>query len=147
MKFLGKKKLIFVVLGVLILVGGAGFLVLGKGGSTKQPAKPVKPKVISYVNLEPFVVNLKGGVNFLKVTMSLEVEGKKGNEVVSKEIPILRNQIIFLLTEKTYEEMITSEGKALLQQEILKRVNRALEEKGVKEVKVTGVYFTDFIVQ
>jgi flagellar FliL protein len=79
--------------------------------------------------------------------MSLEVEGEKGNEVVSKEIPILRNQIIFLLTEKTYEEMITSEGKALLQQEILKRVNRALEEKGVKEVKVTGVYFTDFIVQ
>ncbi len=149
MKLFGKKKLIFVVVGVSILLGGVGFLVLGKGksGASKQSDKPSRPKVINYVNLEPFVVNLKSGVNFLKVTITLEVEGEKGIDLISKEIPVLRNQIIFLLTEKTYEEMITTEGKALLQQEILKKVNRVLNEKGIKEVKVTGVYFTEFIVQ
>lgn len=146
MKLPKGKKLIAVVLGLVVILGIAGFLFLGKGKAQKEEEKPQKKEqeVIEYVALDPFVVNLKGGVNFMKVSITLEVAGKGGAQAVQKEMPAIRNQIIFLLTEKTYQEVITADGKRRLQEEIAERVNSIL---GKGEIRITGVYFTELIVQ
>ncbi len=144
MKGLKGKKLLFVLFGLLVILGGAGWFLLGRSKGKNPEEKRERPRVVDYVALEPFVVNLKGGYNFMKVSITLEVEGKGGAEAVQKEMPAIRNQIIFLLTEKTFEEVVTAEGKKTLQKEIAQKVNSIL---GEGKVKVTGVYFTELIVQ
>lgn len=145
MKIPKGKKLIIAALGLVVILGGGGFLLLGKDkGEGGKPKEEKKPQIVEYVALDPFVVNLKGGTNYMKVSITLEVAGKGGAQVVQKEMPAIRNQIIFLLTEKAFEDVITAEGKERLQEEIAQKVNSIL---GQGEVKVTGVYFTELIVQ
>ncbi len=145
-------KLILFILVPLLILGGGGFaawkFVLNKPkGDEKAAAKEEEEKKkripLSYLSLDPFVVNLQGsGRRFLKVSITLALEGDKGAEVAQKEIPPIRNAILLLLTNKRFEEVTTMEGKKQLQKEILDRVNQLLEGTKVKEV-----YFTEFIAQ
>ena len=54
----------------------------------------------------------------------------------------MRDLLLTLLTSKLFAEIRTPEGKALLRDEIINRMNRALNKDLVK-----AVYFTEFIVQ
>lgn len=139
-----KKKLLLPLLGVLVLGLGVFAAQSLKGKRPEEPKEKKERRGVSYVPLETFVVNLKGGVNFLKVTITLEVEGLKAGEDLKEEMPIVRHNIIFILTEKGVEDVITSEGKRQLAQEIQQKVNEVLSPR---RLKVTGVYFTEFIVQ
>lgn len=141
---LGGKKLFLPLLGLLV-IGLGVFLAQSLKGKKGGEQKEVQVKrAVSYVPLETFVVNLRGGINFLKVTMTLEVEGLKEGQDLKDEMPVIRHNIIFILTEKGVEDIITSEGKRTLAEEIKQKVNEVFSPK---EVKVTGVYFTEFIVQ
>jgi len=144
-------KLILFILVPLLILGGGGFaawkFVLNKPKRDEKAAakeEEKKKKIpLSYLSLDPFVVNLQGsGRRFLKVSITLALEGDKGAEVAQKEIPPIRNAILLLLTNKRFEEVTTMEGKKQLQKEILDRVNQLLEGTKVKEV-----YFTEFIAQ
>lgn len=141
---MGKKKLVFAVLGLLVLGLGVFLVQSLKGKKEAGPKQAQVKRAVSYVPLETFVVNLRGGVNFLKVTMTLEVEGLKEGQDLKEEMPVIRHNIIFILTEKGVEDVITSEGKKMLADEIQKKVNEVLAARGIK---ATGVYFTEFIVQ
>ncbi len=144
-------KLILFILVPLLILGGGGFaawkFVLNKPKRDEKAAakeEEKKKKIpLSYLSLDPFVVNLQGsGRRFLKMSITLALEGDKGAEVAQKEIPPIRNAILLLLTNKRFEEVTTMEGKKQLQKEILDRVNQLLEGTKVKEV-----YFTEFIAQ
>jgi|GEM_PF-848160 len=134
---------------VPLLLGGGGF-VAWKKLIKKPPAEEQEQEVeeeekvpLSYLPLEPFVVNLKGsGRRFLKVSITLALEGAKGAELAQKEVPPIRNAILLLLTNKRFEEVTTLEGKRKLQEEILAKVNDIIEGTQVREV-----YFTKFIAQ
>ena len=109
----------------------------------EEQGQEVEKVPLSYLPLEPFVVNLKGGGRrFLKVAITLALEGAKGAEQARKEVPPIRNAILLLLTNKRFEEVITVEGKRKLQEEILAKVNDIIEGTQVREV-----YFTEFIAQ
>jgi len=112
MRGLKGKKLLVVLLGLLVILGGAGWFLLGRSKGKNPEEKKENPRVVDYVALEPFVVNLKGGYNFMKVSITLVVKGKRGAEADQKEIAQKVNSIL-----------------------------------GEGEVKVTGVYFTELIVQ
>ncbi len=146
-----KKKLpikLMVFALVPLLLGGGGF-VAWKKFIKKPPAEEQEQEVeeekvpLSYLPLQPFVVNLKGGGRrFLKVSITLALEGAKGAELAQKEVPPIRNAILLLLTNKRFEEVTTLEGKRKLQEEILAKVNDIIEGTQVREV-----YFTEFIAQ
>ena len=57
-------------------------------------------------------------------------------------VPQMRDLILTLLTSKLFAEVRTPQGKALLRDEIIARMNRALNHDAVK-----AVYFTEFLVQ
>jgi len=61
---------------------------------------------------------------------------------VNARLPQMRDLLLTLFTSKLFAEIRTPEGKALLRDEIINRVNRSLRKDVVK-----AVYFTDFIVQ
>ncbi len=141
----------WIVIGLVpLILGGGGFFawqkfLKGKAEEKKvEVAKKEEKKVpMSYLSLEPFVVNLRGGgKRFLKVAITLGLEGEKTAEQLKARIPPIRNAILLLLTNKTFEEVSSVGGKKKLQEEIIACVNGIVEGEKVKEV-----YFTDFIAQ
>ncbi len=143
------KAMMFIILGlVVLLLGGGGFFAYTK--ITTKPAgnKPTPPKhepvVGKIYSLSPFTVNLADpkGRRYLKLKIQVEVKDDKALELLQKADPILRDQVIMLLTSLSFEEVMTPEGKIRIREELIDRFNRAL-----KPNKVKNIYFTEFIVQ
>lgn len=145
----GKKLLIIIIALVVLLAGGATayfFVFKGGGGEKKEASAKKESKDVTGVNFsfEPFVVNLmdSGGTKYLKVSIQIELADAKLIEKAKARTPQLRDAIITLLSMKTSEELITSEGKIILKDEIKQRANQILGEG-----TVLNVYLTDFVMQ
>jgi flagellar FliL protein len=57
-------------------------------------------------------------------------------------MPQIRDSILMLIGNKTYDELQDIQGKKQLQAELISKLNSILRTGKVKEI-----YFTDFIVQ
>jgi flagellar protein FliL len=103
-----------------------------------------EPAVGALLPLEPFIANLgdQTGERYLKATLQLEVFGARVPDELTARLPQIRDGLLTLLTSKLFAEIRTPEGKAVLRDEIVNRVNRTLGRDLVK-----AVYFTEFIVQ
>lgn len=157
-----KLKLIIIIVVVLLLVvGGVLFFVLGGQKKEEKPAEePVITEQLEASKLLPFVVNLKGGKNFLKLTMMVEydvsllgkdvVVGESGDEGVPlpqplfERLPMMRDAVLTVLSSKSSNFLLTVEGKETLKEELIESLNEALD---MEEAPVTGVYFLEFLVQ
>ncbi|RJR41936.1 MAG: flagellar basal body protein FliL [Deltaproteobacteria bacterium] len=138
-----KKIIIMGVLAVVLLVGGAfAYLVLTDDPSSdKEKAKHADKAMM---NLEPFLVNLadKDSRRYLKVKIDLEVDGEKAVKELEKSMPRIRDQLIFLLSSKSYQDISTPEGKHQLKKEIMERMAALPTGK-----KISGAFFTEFVAQ
>ena len=138
------KMLIFAIVGILVLLAGGGFayMKLGKGKGKGAKAKVEKPTVL--VPLEEFVVNLADTeqARYIKIQVTLEVESEKKGETMEEDKPRLRDAIIFVLGQKSYNELLSTSGKTRLKEDIRVACNRGLDRDVVKEV-----LFTDFAMQ
>lgn len=94
--------------------------------------------------LDTITVNLKSdaGRRYLKVTMSLELEGKKLSIELDKKIPVIRDRIIRIFTSKTLEEISTRQGKEEISNQIINTLNAMLTSGNIN-----GLYFTEFVIQ
>jgi flagellar protein FliL len=160
-KFPLVSLLIAVGAGVLIAalgIGGgfyylahSGRLPVQSGASAKaETSAPVATRVIE---LEPMLVNLanEGGGSYLKASITLRVAeavDKKGAK--AKEEPkgadgvvaAVRDTILTVLGRQTAEELLASDGKEHLKEEL-----KAALAKHNPDLKVADVFFTDFLVQ
>jgi flagellar protein FliL len=94
--------------------------------------------------LDPFIANLadEEGRRYLKATLQFEFfEHETPHEFEERQAQI-RDAIITLFTSKTFTEVRTPQGKALLREELINRTNHVAHRDIVK-----AVYFTEFIVQ
>ena len=144
----GMGKVLLIGVGALALGGGgaaAWFLGLIPHGSKVEPAaeaKEPKHEAGAIVPLDPFIANLadEDGKRYLKAALQVEFfEGKAPEEF---KTPQVRDLLLTLFSSKQFAEIRTPEGKAVLREEIINRLNRALHKDVVKQV-----YFTEFIVQ
>lgn len=164
-----KKKLIIIIIAaVVVLLAGAG------GGwyfmkSKEAAKKPVKhgevheeaeaeeaeeaegehgPAAPVFLTLETFTVNLQPDPDekFLQLDLSIQVKKPEEAEALKGQMPAIRNRLLMLLTSKQASQISTSEGKQELSNEILAEINKPFTEHG-KPQKVTGVFFTSFVVQ
>jgi flagellar protein FliL len=146
----GKLLLIIILVIVLLGGGGAGFY-FGKVRAAAPTATAETGKkegeseenVKHVIELAPFIVNLadKNESRYLRMTISLGVD-----EAEEKVDPLyttkIRNAILATVTNKTSEEILTTEGKAKLREEVL-----AAAKGAAKKPEVLAIYITDFIVQ
>ncbi len=151
-----KGKLKFIIIAVVVLgLAAGGFFAFkkfaGKSASADDHEGKKKEEVASVLKLDPFVVNLAdpGGMRYLRVEMSIGLSGELGSNEGKKEKgtdPVLMSQIrdaiVQMLSAKHSEDLLTAEGKKDLREEINKTVSPF-----ITQVKVTGVFFTDFMVQ
>ncbi len=136
-----KKLILLVVLPILLLGGGAvaylAFFDDPAPAKVEQAEKAIMP-------LEPFLVNLadKDARRYLKVKIDREVENQKAVKELEKSLPLIRDQLIFLLSSKSYPEIATPEGKHQLKKDIMARLASMPAGK-----KISAAYFTEFVAQ
>jgi flagellar FliL protein len=162
--------IIIVVLFLIIIIGGVvAFLLMGddeepmqnsapqaqerssskKSSSSSRPTaqydntRPLDEIGILYP-LDTFTVNLKSdaGRRYLKVTMSLELEGEELSLELDAKSAVLRDKIIRILTSKTLEEISSKKGKQKVSQQIMDTLNSMIRDGQIK-----GIYFTEFVIQ
>jgi len=153
------KLLLFIIIGVVLILvagGAAAYFFLFSQPSDKELAQQIKqeqkqqkpkeqgPKVGVFMPLDPFIVNLADpqASHFLKATITLELVDDSAKKEADKLLPAIRNDIIILLSSQTMDDVITTEGKMRLRDQIITRLNHILGPD-----KVKNVYFSQFIVQ
>lgn len=94
--------------------------------------------------LDTFTVNLKSdaGRRYLKVTMSLELEGDELSLELDAKSPVLRDRVIRILTSKTLEEISSKKGKQKVSTQIMDTLNAMISDGTIR-----GIYFTEFVIQ
>ena len=157
-----KSKKLIIIIAVIVLVliiGGVGaFFALkapkGGEGAAEGAAQEEEAKTeegaaeghgeveANLFPLETFIVNLQVKGSFLKVDIQLEFAAAEEMKSAEKEVPRLRDTIIQILSSKTAAEILTSDGKEKLKDELRQSINGLLGEE-----KVVEVYFTEFIIQ
>ncbi len=98
----------------------------------------------SMYKMEPFLVNLAdpGQLRYLKITLHVESNQEKISEEYEKRVPQIRDAILIILSGKCYKDIMNSEGKTVLREEIKGKLNQLLTS-----FKVQNIYFTEFVVQ
>lgn len=149
----GKSKLLVILLVVLVLVGGgagaAWYFGLLFGGGRRAEAREEEehekpPAVGALLPVDPFIANLadEEGKRYLKATLQVEFFAAHVPPDFNARLPQMRDLMLTLFSSKLFDEIRTPQGKALLREEIINRMNRAIGKDIVK-----AVYFTEFIVQ
>jgi len=139
------------ILLVLVLGGVAAFFFLFSSsgdsslmGKEERAGGKKPPKTAQGVihKMDPFIVNLadSGQLRYLKATLHVETLPK--GEEFDRRLPQLRDSVLTVLSSKSYRDIMTSEGKNVLREEIKGKMNQALAES-----KVENIYFTEFVIQ
>lgn len=155
-----KKSIIrWVILGCAVVVIGIGgyfgWTLFAKKGVnanddktkiSEAAAKNKSEEVRIVFPLESFIVNLKdntgSGKRYLKATIELEVAGEAEKKKLEGSKAQMKDTILTLLSSRTFEEIVTVEGKLDLKQAVLFQINQMLGGNIVQRI-----YFTEFIVQ
>lgn len=188
----GKKKLLIIIAAAVVLLaaagGGAAFYFKSKaaaaaaaeeGDDGHATAEAKKPKHAAkdpkhppaFVPLDPFTVNLadREAERYAQIGITLELEDAKQGDAIKAFMPVIRNNILMVLSHKTSAELLERDGKTKLAGEIQRETARALgievededaeDEATAKPAKkkkkrrpqpdlpVTAVHFSNFIIQ
>ncbi|MDP2198933.1 MAG: flagellar basal body-associated FliL family protein, partial [Sulfurimicrobium sp.] len=98
-----------------------------------------------YAKLETFTVNLQGLTQYLQLDISLKVADPKIAESIKGWSPVIRHELILVLSSQNGEELATLAGKKKLSGQIKAAINKVLK-LDAKE-GVTDVLFESFVIQ
>jgi flagellar FliL protein len=71
---------------------------------------------------------------------------QKTIDSVQKNIPLIRNNLLLLMSNRNYQTMMSREGKEKLRQEALTEI-RAVQKKQGGGPDIDDLLFTSFVVQ
>lgn len=149
----GKKLVLFIILPILLLVGGAagayfaGLLdpLLGaKEQHVEEEVAPVETRAV-FFDLPQMLVNLNTGGkknNYLKISISLELTREQDRAELTNLLPRVVDNFQVYLRELRVEDLRGSAGVQRLREELLMRVNTA-----VHPIEVRDVLFKEMLVQ
>lgn len=155
----GNKKKLFLIIGAAVLVlligiGTAAIFLTKKAPEPEVKEDPAKQVPVPELNqladvgpmvdIEEFIVNIISGdaAHYVKASLTIELTNEQGKAEAEKRMPQMRDSILLLVGNKTFEELQDLQGKKQLKAEITSKINSFL-----KAGKVKDVYFTNFVVQ
>jgi flagellar FliL protein len=186
------KKKLFLIIGVVAVLllglagGGAVFYMKKKAAAEAEVLAEAEadgtaaPKVqkrdrkakSAFVALDTFTVNLadRDADRYAQVQLSLELNDEGAAQLIKNFMPVIRNNILLVLSHKMAAELLEKDGKIKLSEEIKVEVARALgmeppetdsqsaattgtAAKGKPKAAtedfspVVGVHFSNFIIQ
>lgn len=98
-----------------------------------------------YAKLETFTVNLTGLSQYLQVDISLKVADPKITESIKAWNPVIRHELLLLLSSQSAQDISTLAGKQKVTGQIKTAINKVLK-LSAKE-GVTDVLFESFVIQ
>lgn len=171
----GKKKTLIILIAAVVLtgglVGGGMFFMLGSKADSKPAAEHGDEESAEggehgdeefedeeaghagapavFVKLTPpFIVNLADAQKqrFLQADVSIQSSTEGAEALLEHAMPVVRNALLLLFSQQSYDALVTREGKEALQAQALIEVRAALRSAKVK-VKVDKVLFTSLVMQ
>jgi flagellar FliL protein len=118
-------------------------VVAGKKDEKSGPPKPA----VYYAIDPPLVVNFEDGsaVRFLQISMEIMAHDEKAIDSVQKNNPVIRNNLLLLMSNRNYQSLMSREGKEKLRQEALTEIRAVQKKEGSPDVD--DLLFTSFVVQ
>lgn len=151
----GKKKLLLLIVAIALLLGAGGaaywFLVVKKSqeGDPSKAASLLSPppgqvQIGPMVEVREFIVNIIGvdTPHYVKAALVLELDREATLDEVNRRMPQIRDAILLLIGNKTFEELQDIQGKNQVKAEVKAKINSFLVTG-----RVDNVYLTDFVVQ
>ena len=125
----GSKKKLFIIIGIvvlLLLIGGgvAGWFFLkpeppppeelDPGLQVPVPDLTQTTEIGPMVNIEEFVVNIISGdsPHYVKASLTVELSSEDVQPEVEQRMPQVRDAVLLLIGNKTYEELQDLQGKS-----------------------------------
>lgn len=137
-----KKKLIFIIVGALVVAGAAYMFVL-----KPKPAASGEPEPGLVVKLDPLTLNLDGG-HYLKLSMALQFTaaasaggGGHGGGAAEPDGSQALDLAIAQLSNRKIAELNTAEARDAAKKKLLEAVATAYHHD------VMDIYFTEFVMQ
>ena len=155
-----KLLLIIILVVVLLLVAGGGavaFLMMNQKKAAapgheaevaEEVEEPKAQRSLVFAPLELFTTNLAdpGRERYVQVGVSLEVVDAPTADSIKKAAPVIRSQVLLLLSSKTAEQLQSVEGKKELADKIL-AIARGVASGPGRNKGVLAVHFTSFVIQ
>jgi len=162
-------RIILLIIVLLTLLGGTSFAALSylgvfdtpetaaevhldeQSGSISEASEPlenVTPSV-NYYPLEPeFIVNFmaRGRQRYMQVGLSLKITDAAGIGLIEMHEPLLRNDIVILLSSQDYLNLQSDSGRLNLQRDLLSNIRQIMTQETGQPV-VDEVYFTSYVLQ
>jgi flagellar basal body-associated protein FliL len=136
-------------------------------------SSPVPSTETGYVNWEPTTVNiesvpaapkaadgtgpqLQGKLHYATVGISFELRDIGKKDLLEELQPVIMDKFLGILGRKSFQELITVQGRYLIRSQVLDYVNQLAEKQAgprdpaaasLKDGLITNVFFTQFIVQ
>lgn len=154
-----KKKLIIIVAAIVLLIAiaaGAAFFLMSGDDEEAEAADGEVAEVVAevtlpaqYIKLKPrFIVNYNVGTRqrFLQTSIEIMTRSQGVVDAVELHNPMLRNDIVRILSEQDFKNLRTPEGRSdlknMLQEQIVAVLKAEADVEGVE-----AVLFTDFVMQ
>jgi flagellar protein FliL len=150
-----KGKLLWIVIAVVVIGGGAGVWFAMKpaaqpegGAAAAKPATSHAAPI--YYKFDPaFVVNFggEGSARYLQVTVEAMSRDMTVVESLKNFEPAVRNDLVMLYSGQDNATLMTVEGKEKLRAATLGIIRKVLDSEGANGQGLEAVYFTSFVIQ
>ncbi len=150
-----KKLIIMIVAAIILLAAGGGatfFLMKGdssKGEKAEHHEEAVHAEMLYFdMSSKPIVVDFPQGATAQhgRITLSILVEGAETIEVLKKNEPMIRNNLLMLVGAQDPSNLNTREGKEMLGKAMLDDIS-AVVVKMAGKGQVKEIFFTSFVMQ
>jgi flagellar FliL protein len=151
-----KKSKLPLILALLVVVGGGGaggwFFLSAPSGEAEEAAaeeQHEEHKEPFYFTLaDNLVVNFRAGsgARYLQVGIDLMTYDKDGAHTLEQHAPVLKSNLILLLSDQSQDSLLSREGKEALRTAALQEVRQTMTKLHGSPV-VESIYFTSFVMQ
>ena len=149
-----KMIIIIAIVGILLIAGSVGLTVMLLGGGDEKAAEdeavaeePAMPET-HYLALDKMVITFAqtSGAKFMQLEMQLMAHDQAVLDVVKEHMPVVKNDLLVLLSGQDSTPLRSLEGKEALRGEILTAVQKIVKENADLDGP-QAVYFTNFVMQ
>ena len=145
------------VVAIVLGGGGAAYFFMSEhsgdventGQAQEKPEEASKSADTFYYDIsKPLIVDFprSSSVHLIQISLSFLVEGEATLEALKKHDPMIRNNLLMLISAEDVDSLNSREGKDKLRKDILSEVGSVLEKMTGKN-PVKEVFFTAFVMQ